>query len=191
MSTTEGISGKVKVSVLSAIILGALAYFWQNHAQKVWNWVTQVSYGIWTWFISEHAMVGWLMVLVLALAVIGLIVIIDSVWPKSESSNWRNYKEDEFFGVRWRWGYPGDSIDNIAAYCPSCDTQIVACQKLGGYSMRSPVEETEYYCDHCGRKCHLFNGSHDDMLNKVHRQIAREIRTGAWTSRVSKDNAKK
>jgi ribosomal protein S27E len=86
-----------------------------------------------------------------------------------------DYTSDRFFGIVWRWSYPGGTMSEPRAYCPSCDTTLV-------YSENREYGEwrTHFYCETCQKECHDAQGGRAYVIAKVVRQVDRKLRNGEW-----------
>lgn len=118
------------------------------------------------------------------LCLLSLIIVWRSLrpWLKRRKSTHQprvsDYQTDQFFGAIWRWNYYGSSPRNLAAFCPTCDTQLVYLIDRFG---RDRLWLT---CEHCGTKSAEMEGTVDFFEGKVSRQIERVIRTGEWVDRL-------
>ena len=94
----------------------------------------------------------------------------------------QNYTEDSFDGVRWRWSWRGNQVDNLCCFCPRCDAQVV---------YREGYEETEFICERCPSDGTLDSfgslgrvvttvpgGGREYAFARARREIDRRIRAG-------------
>jgi hypothetical protein len=93
--------------------------------------------------------------------------------------NWRDYNQDDIYGMRWRWRYGAYNadIDTIWCFCPGDYTELVY---LDGYS------EVSFRCETCGRKFGPFNGDRHHVIGMAERQIRRKLRTNEWKAVVER-----
>jgi hypothetical protein len=90
-----------------------------------------------------------------------------------------DYTEDYLFGVVWRWTYDShNQIINLSPYCQVCDTQLVYWESFG--------RQVHFECEQCGVVRYDQEGSKEDALGRVTRQIARKIRNNEWKGIVNK-----
>jgi hypothetical protein len=95
------------------------------------------------------------------------------VQPAQRTLNWTDYKCDVFDAITWRWSYVNDGqLDQLVSFCFKCDTQIHP--KIGYIDSLS--ERTDYTCDFCGNQV-VLDGSHDEIVDRVSRQIQRKLRS--------------
>ena len=144
----------------------------------------------WLWGIlqSSHLMPGWA-ILVLGLlalfdlAIVGLLLK-EFLHGKKETAGPTslNYTEDILDGLKWRWRWRGNRIDDLWCFCPICDAELVPSESYG---------ETDFICERCpadgtlnsfgsrGRVVETVRGgSRYYAMGAAKREIRRRIRTG-------------
>ena len=91
----------------------------------------------------------------------------------ADQPDWRDYMCDVFYEIVWRWSYAsGGGLLHLLPFRFKCDTQIHP--KIG---VIGPLgEKTSYTCDHCGNQV-LVDGSHEEVVDRVSRQIDRKLRS--------------
>ncbi len=93
---------------------------------------------------------------------------------RRKTPSWKDYKEDRFYGMLWRWSYWGREVIDLWCFCPVCDTVLV-------YGEDRHVGTTTFSCETCNRLTGQEAGDKDYVFAKVKRQIDRKIRTGEWS----------
>lgn len=85
---------------------------------------------------------------------------------------WRDYTEDEFLGVLWRWRYSGSRLleSSLTPYCRSCGLGMIGTQT--GYSVEP---QTTLVCEDCRLEVPI-RGSMTQVVDRVARKIELEIR---------------
>lgn len=88
--------------------------------------------------------------------------------------------------MHWRWRYLNSEISDLSAYCPCCDTELVAIvEKVLGHlefaSWGSRPRILHMHCETCCQDCYTSDSvSLYDLRGMVERQIDRVIRAGEW-----------
>ena len=178
------VGGLIATVVGGLILSGILRSSGQfaNVGKSAWSGVSW----IWAALVSSHPMPGWAILVVGLLALFGVIIIgillKDFLLKGNKEPPFRNYTEDMLDGVRWRWRWIGNRIDNLWCYCPSCDAQLVHSE---GFS------ETSFICERCpsdgtlnlagfrGRVvATVRGGDRRYAVAAAEREIVRRIRTG-------------
>jgi len=102
------------------------------------------------------------------------------------------YTQDVFFGIRWRWKYYGNELGPVVAFCPRCDTRLLErdeyLSRRVGYASGSGIL---FYCDHCSWESQPLEGTHDDVIERVGRQIDRKIRNKEWITEIVEKHARR
>ena len=152
---------------------------------QVGTWAWSSVYGIWSMLGSSHSIPGWAILAAGLLALVGLITVGISTKESlqgSEQHPYRDYTEVLLDGVRWRWRWKGNTIQNLWCYCPRCDAQLVYNE---GFA------ETRFICERCpsdgslpptgprGRVVLTVpGGDRRYAVAAAEREIRRRIRTG-------------
>ena len=91
----------------------------------------------------------------------------------ADEPDWPDYTCDVFYEIVWRWSYASQGGRlQLVPFCFKCDTQIHP--NIG--SIGPLGEKTDYTCDHCGNQV-LLDGSHEQVLDWISRQIQRKLRS--------------
>jgi hypothetical protein len=86
-----------------------------------------------------------------------------------------SYREDVFFGVRWRWRYDGHDIIGLHCLCLNCGLQIY----FADASAYDVIPRVAARCDDCGRPSQTFDGNHEMLESHVIRLIHRNLGEGS------------
>lgn len=99
------------------------------------------------------------------------------ILPEAGDGGWRYYTTDEFFGIRWRWRYGNDGgVYGLVSFCPACDYQVYAAD-ASAYIVAPHIS---YRCEDCDRTLGEFEGTSEELENRVIRAIQKKIRTFTW-----------
>ena len=193
-SAKSQISEKVMVGVISTIILAVLAYlgrsfllpFLATTLFSVWSEVKKTSAWILGGTVESPV---WLFYLLCGASVILLIVAAKKICRKVKINepSWRDYTEDNFFGIKWRWQYTSTGqLNDPCAYCPTDETILVYRREFdrGGMFIGSSHAIT-LHCDTCGRQFGPFDGNDTHLCEKVMRQIDRKVRNNEWKTAIT------
>ena len=136
-----------------------------------------VSY---SWATSRSSIPNWLSLIIGLLVLPTILVFLIFLWNlirgENTSPSWRSYKEDVFFGIRWRWKYIDESITEVHTFCPHCDFQVYP-QSASAYIA---VERIEFQCDSCHRRLGIFEENYGTLKNKAIRFAQQKLRNGSW-----------
>lgn len=146
-----------------------------------WPPLANVFLSLSSLMVSVTAVPNWLLALLILGAIAVFIVLTIVLWaiafPSKSSPSFINYTQDEFFGIRWRWRYDGDtSIYNLVSFCPRCDYQVHP-RNVSGFRA---IDHLGYRCDDCGATLGDFEMSLEELSSRVTRKIHQKIRTGSW-----------
>jgi len=177
--------------VWSKVIAVGLLTVFGFLASYMLNWWPGIC-GFFSWSISiigEKSQVTNFVLLILAgMSIHSMIIVIGNllriIFPvKSDKPTWRDYIEDDFEGLHWRWRYIGGSIDEVNVFCPYCDFQIVPKHETIGLT----IKETRMQCESCGRFHQIYDGSYEVLENKIIRLAHQKIRNGSWANILGND----
>ena len=164
------------VTVLGGLILALILYL-LGYISPFFKRGSDMIFSLWGYFKSPSKVPMWLFWLLVVGCVPAILKIVKLLLPVDYQSA---YREEEFFGVIWRWSYPLHlTADRVWCYCPQCDTRLI----YNPYILADVISIT-LFCETCNKQYQTFNGDVADLLSKVIRQIDRNIRTGIWRSKV-------
>ena len=177
---------KIAIPVVAGLIVAGILKF--GLLGKVVLWVWSGLSWIWELLYSSHPVPGGVILVLSLLALVGLVIVglmlkeLLQGDKKAAAPSSHNYTEDFFDGVRWRWGWRGNRVDNLWCFCPSCDAQLVYHETYGA---------TEFICERCpsNRTVDPFEsggrlvttvrgGDRNYVLARAIREIDRRIRVG-------------
>ena len=159
-------------SVLAAAIVAAFS--------KFLGWWPSISVGLnATWnFISEPVAIPvWLLTL-LVLFTFGLFLLLYMLRKRveSETDSHVSYVKDEFYGIKWRWGYYSNgSLKKPVPFCLNCDFQLVPRFS----SAYRSIDMWSFRCENCGHNPPVVEEPLNSFKDRVERQIQLRIRNGA------------
>lgn len=126
---------------------------------------------------------NWLLVILGIVCLPTIFLVLSLIWEKTHIKNkdteadWRSYKTDIYFGLRWRWKYfQGGAIHDVNTFCPLCDFQVFP-YNASAYSI---IDRIGYHCDSCGSDLGQLDESQGSLENKVIRLIQQKLRNGSW-----------
>ena len=172
----------VKSQVVAGLVVAAViaAVSFVPGAVK---WVAEVAAAFWSHLLGTSGFPNWSLYL-LALMSIHTLVYWAARATKPKGPNVASYNHDTFLGLKWRWSYIAGQPANAWAFCPHCDTMLVYSE-VGRFF--DPDRKTVLTCETCGRDMLQHEGDRDYLVQKIHRQIDRKIRSGEW-ERVVENN---
>jgi hypothetical protein len=104
------------------------------------------------------------------LLVAGLIVILWKAKKEAQnSSEWLSYTSDNFYELKWVWGYEGREVVLRAVECPRCGF------RLNPASSSQFSSRVSFYCDNCGRTIPV-EYSWQELQSVVRRLIELKLR---------------
>lgn len=108
----------IKTSVVSGIILIIISLIIpisREYILKFFSLLGSIFSSFWSFLSSTYPVYGW----VLIVAGISVLIIILEIFSalknngrNSEVNNFKSYKEDIIFNVKWRWEWISNSIEN-------------------------------------------------------------------------------
>ena len=181
-------------SVLGGLILYAILRS-DDLFTQVGSWAWSGVSWIWTTLQSSHSVPAWAILVVGLLALLGLAIVLlvigALIMNRSKGSNenpppFRRYTEDVLDGLRWRWRWIGNRIDDLWCYCLVCDAQLVYREDI--------LDGMDLICENCpadgsllsrigsqskrGRVVATMEGDKNYLVASAAREITRRIRTG-------------
>ena len=92
----------------------------------------------------------------------------------------RDYREDEFLGVVWRWHYDSEGQPfGICAFCPRCDLQLLP--RPGPFHV-----STELHCSRCQRDQLSYDQVWEALEGRIICEIQRALRSGEWQAKIER-----
>lgn len=179
-------SDPVWSKVIAAAILGAAAiggtYFF-----NWWPAIHRYSADALCFAVRTSTIPNWLTGLLALLSVPTLLLALGLLWEvvrpkKPEFADWRSYTEDNFFGLRWRWRYAGQSITEPHTFCPHCDFQIYPLP-ANGYG--SAGNRVKFHCDSCHANLGAFDEGWISLADKAERFAQQKLRNGTWREKTN------
>lgn len=172
---------QLRTGVLGTVIGGlilTLILWLSGFLPSIWEGCKFALGWFFHFLFSSVSMPVWLIVLISFLVVPTLFRIFSSFRKEALGHpNWHDYKQDEIFGMRWRWDYGlySGGIINISCFCPSDDTQLIY-EDWGS--------KVAFQCETCNTRFGPFEGQINYFFGKIERQIQRKLRSGEWKAIV-------
>ncbi len=126
---------------------------------------------------TEYGYPQWAVIvtfLVLTLMVVFIIVlIVKIVEPKH-----KQYRQDMFEGMLWKWHYKGDKIIDLWCYCPTCKSMLHVDDENCNATSSLGDKTTFFVCDTCDEKevGRIKGGDRKYALKVIIRAILAKIR---------------
>ena len=192
-------------SILSLPLSVVLWLFTRETAAKFWkNWFGRIFFvgfilglvAVWhmgwlSWLTKPVVWPVWALILlgvgglVLPLLYWGLIKLFGKQSIISQL-NWRNYVNDEIFGVNWHWNYLGDKLyDDLSAFCPDHKCK---CRLRSEPNRNAPFNPNRYespislVCPRCGFQKD-FDSDFESIKRNVFIEIERRLNTKEFLKR--------
>lgn len=178
---TDTVKTNVIGGIITAVLLAGGSAVWA-YAPGTWKWFVDALSAIWAHLMAPSRVSTWWLYILYAVGAGALLVvalIVRETLTKTTGPTYLDYKEDRFLGAVWRWQYAGGSPTGAWAFCPACDTMLVYGHQRGFGDVT-----TTLHCETCKRDVLTEQGDKDYLVNKVYRQIDRNLRTGAWKNYV-------
>lgn len=166
--------------VIAAAVLiaaGAVGSYFQGFWPTIGAAVTRVV----LWIQESTLVPNWLLIILsictVATLIVGGVMLWAIIFPEAGGRGWRAYTTDEFFSIRWRWHYGSDGgVYGLHSFCPACDYQVYAANA----SAFRAVPRIIYRCEDCGWTLKEFEGTPEELENRVIRAIQKKLRTSTW-----------
>lgn len=171
------------IIALVTVLFSALIPAVRDWAMAAFAAIWSVLRHGWTLILNSYPVPGWLILVALLLACRAAYGIYERA-RQPPPITWQNsYLEDRMHSVVWRWRYIGGSIDNLHAFCPQCDAQLVYEERGPDIRRRlwddTPIA-TVLHCETCDVPRATLQGDYRYAWARVEREIQRRIRTGEW-----------
>jgi ribosomal protein S27AE len=131
----------------------------------------------WLWNnIFEFSLTLWQIILGII-----LIVIIKNLFKKvnpenntKNNSEWLNYLEDSFDGLKWKWswknnGYNKYKIDDLKPICSKCGTSMIIHDNIYSLSARCP--RCEHYLERFKAPNEIIHLIHDNIDRDLYKEL--------------------
>lgn len=170
----------VIASVVAGVILLAVPTL-RGYASRFLSWLWSGVVWLWEALIASYSLPGWVWLVIIILALIGLINVYLAVKGEAEEPEFKSYVEDFIHGAKWRWSWVGNAISNVWCYCSRCEATLVyddsSCR-----SLYSDVKKTDFICENCGHSvvATITGGNKDYAISAIKREVDRRIRTGEY-----------
>ena len=174
---------EVKHPVRNGIIIGVSVMAIGYGATLIpgfWHWVagTIASFWVYTW---GTVTVGRWLLFLLSVGCVPVVIALFRWLARFRGPSYKDYREDKFFGVVWRWHYSFGEPAGLWCYCPHCDTALV-------YTDAYQPNRVWFTCELCGQRQHeVTGGDKDYALSRIYRQIDRKLRNKEWLKLVQPD----
>lgn len=174
-SSSSSITSRVVAGVLLAAVLWGATFI-----PGLFAWLSIKAGLLSTHLGYPSELPNWGVYLLVITSVPSLMLLINAI-KKDKGQSITEYTQDHFWGLNWRWSYIGDQPHDPWAFCNTCDTCLVYLES-GVYKQKA----ISLHCETCESKLLEQDGDKQYLIDKVHRQIDRKIRTGEWINVIAK-----
>jgi len=121
-------------------------------------------------------------VLVSFLALILMFIFIVVLFIKILEPKYKQYKQDMFEGMLWKWNYKGDRIIDLWCYCPTCQNMLHVDDENCRATVNLGDKTTFFICPTCGEReiGRIKGGDRNYALKVVIRAILAKIRLNTF-----------
>ena len=176
----DGIIATIVGGVIVVYIVPSFRDFIVRAASEVAKWPGI----IWNALFASYEVAGWVIVIGALCTLMVLVTVVVDALQRARPPSYHSYIEDFIDGVKWRWRWDSDGIEDLRGFCPACDANLV--YRVRGGDPRFSPNFTELTCERCAPRNRQDNlcvvaklrGDTDYVLDSVKREIARRIRTG-------------
>ena len=167
-------------AVIAAAVVAAAGAV-GTYLLDLWPAMAAAAGRAWQFLFATTEVSNWILILLglglIPAVLLVAVVIWDFVSRKpTMAPSWTNYKEDVFFGLKWRWQYVGGRIDRLVSFCPHCDYQVYSHNASGFHA----VDRIGFDCDSCRRHLCQIDESQRSLESKVERFIQQKLRNETW-----------
>jgi len=171
----------IRNGVIASLIAAALISILEplrNYARSLLSWMWSALVWLYDALLASYALPGWVWLIILFFALIGLLEVYHAVRPES-GAEYSEYTEDKMHGAIWRWRWVGNAVSNLWCYCPNCDATLVYInQSILDYRI---APKADFLCENCNSIITtIISGDKDYALGVIEREIERRVRTGEY-----------
>lgn len=172
-------SDPVWSKVISAGILALLASLYATVSGS-WGSVWHGVGVAWDYITADVLVSRWALSLLWVWALLATTLIIavavhNVSQSKSVVNDWRSYRSDNFFGLKWRWKLHEAQPYDICAFCPVCDLQLDP-QYENHFRVTAVMQ---FQCDY-GHGSWPFQETWNSLEDRITRMIQQKLRNGTW-----------
>ena len=187
MTSTDShpIRNGVIATVVGGIALAGLGQIWPP-AKAAILWVVTKLGALISLLTTSYQTPGWLLLVLSLLSAVFVVLLAINIIQSNVPTNlpaYMQYKQDSFYGATWRWSWSNGAIENLWAYCPTCDCELVRANTDRDF-LFDP--RTVLLCEHCAETVATIpGGDHQYALSAVQRLIRRKARAVEQQERAS------
>ena len=178
-------------AILAALgLLGTYLFNWWHYisdfAQQIYNFIAY----LWRLKSETATVTNWILLTIVLLAlptIFRIFVALISLFrtPPQKELTWRDYTEDIFFNIRWRWRYINNQITDLHSFCMHCDFQIFP-QRTDRFD-----DSIHFDCESCSSHLQTFDETYSQVESKILRFIDQKHRNNKWREVVEIQLAEK
>ena len=165
----------ISAGILAAIGVGGI------YLLNWWPIIGEYATSTFSMATARSSAPNWVVGFVGLMAIPTLLFVITAGWQivnptPADQPSWRDYRSDEFYGIRWQWQYFGTSMSEMLTFCPQCDFQVYP-EHASAYAS---IERISFRCESCPCELGTFDESFGSLEDKAKRFAQQKIRTGKW-----------
>ncbi len=162
-------------------LVGWIVPYLLPFAKPAWQATTDFVVGVSAHLVRSTPVPNWLLYLICGAVVLCVVVIVGAFIsaPPAEPP-YKQYRTDNFFGVKWVWRYSGDDPIGICPICPTCQTVLVYGEQMEAIDHWNSAYMVSLFCETCNMRRLHEKGDRTYLNEKIYRQIEVRLRTGTW-----------
>jgi len=167
------------ISVTISIIIEPLRNFIIIVIERVWNIIKIFFSTIWNYLTTTHNINGFLIILSGLIWLFFIYIFFFFIKENLKGKTYKDYTEDTFHGIKWRWHWEDEEITNLLYYCPTCELEMSYRNDKEYYNYGLNWKYNMIFtCEHCNREYPIMDYQLGDLLSLIKREIRRKIRIG-------------
>jgi predicted RNA-binding Zn-ribbon protein involved in translation (DUF1610 family) len=123
----------------------------------------------------------WIILLCIVFFIVFLVVIVFLI-IKIIEPKYKQYTQDKFFNLNWKWKYKKDKIIDLWCYCPHCNSMLHVDDENCKTTSNLGEKITFFVCNNCGERevGRITGGDRKYALKMVEREILSKIRLNTF-----------
>lgn len=179
MSMKKEVTSRTIASVISALIVAGIWWFWAN--------ISVFASGVGTWLTSTAAISYWFLLVwggtTLVLLVFSALVIVrNAKLPIADQPAWYKFTSMHFNGFQWEWGWRDFRPVNMTPLCPSC-------KRIALHSEDDRWCRVQLRCTKCPQVEKTQDGTYSDIKRDLEIESELAVRTETWKQYTNHNRA--
>ena len=194
MTTQEshGIRNGIIATVVGGALLSLLLDPVRTALASAAGWIISAFLTVISAIQSDYSIPGWLLGSMILLSLFPVVQLARFLLSRRTKRPEDLYREDQLFGVVWRWSWLRGEPTGLWCFCPDCDTELVYQEHVQGDGLMRRDTRPDHIlliCERCGVERSKLNGLKHYAIGTVEREIRRKLRSGEWDQRFGRDAA--